>query len=135
MTLRLVVADDNKEFCKSVRDLLAKEPDLKVVGEGEDGQAAIELVNELDPDVVIMDVVMPNMNGVKATREIVSSRPRVKVIALSLHADKGFVEAMRIAGASGYVLKDHMSTELISAIRAVVSGQTYFSPELARSSR
>ncbi len=135
MTLRLVVADDNKQFCKSVRALLDKQPDLSVVGEAEDGGAAIQLVNELDPDVVIMDVVMPNVNGVKATREIASSRPRVKVIALSLHADKGFVEAMRIAGASGYLLKDHASTELVGAIRAVVSGQTYFSPELARSIR
>ena len=124
MTLRLVVADDNKQFCKSVRALLDKEPDLSVVGEGEDGQAAIELVNELDPDVVIMDVVMPNVNGVQATREIASSRPQVKVIALSLHADKGFVEAMRIAGASGYLLKDHAFTELAVPIRAVASGQT-----------
>ena len=135
MTLRLVIADDNKQFCKSIRALLDKQPDLSVVGEAEDGGAAIQLVNELDPDVVIMDVVMPNVNGVKATREIVSSRPRVKVIALSLHADKGFVEAMRIAGASGYLLKDHASTELVGAIHAVVSGQTYFSPELARSIR
>ncbi len=131
MITRLVLADDNRQFCDSVRALLDKQPGLKVEGEVQDGVAAILLARELEPDVVIMDVVMPNLNGIEATRQIVSSLPYVKVIALSVHADKRFVEAMLGAGASGYLLKDHAFKELPMAIRAVVGGQTYFSPEVS----
>ena len=131
MITRLVLADDNRQFCDSVRALLDKQPRLKVEGEVQDGVAAILLARALEPDVVIMDVVMPRLNGIEATRQIVSSLPYVKVIALSVHADKRFVEAMLGAGASGYVLKDHAFKELPMAIRTVVGGQTYFSPEVS----
>ncbi len=131
MITRLVLADDNRQFCDSVRALLHKQPGLKVEGEAQDGVAAIRLARELEPDVVIMDVVMPNLNGIEATRQIVSSLPHVKVIALSVHADKRFVEAMLGAGASCYLLKDQAFNELPMAIRTVVGGQTYFSPEIA----
>ncbi len=128
---RLVLADDNKMFRQYVKAVLDKEPGLDVVGGAEDGGAAILLARELAPDIVIMDVVMPDPNGIEATRQIVSSLPHIKVIALSVYADKRFVEAMVGAGASGYLLKEHAFTELSIAIRAVGSGQTYFSPEVS----
>lgn len=128
---RLVLADDNRPFRDSIRALLDKEPGLKVEGQAQDGEAAIRLARELEPDVVIMDVIMPNLSGIEATREIISSLPYIKVIALSLHGELRFVEAMLDAGASGYLLKDHAFKELPMAIRTVVSGQTYFSPKIA----
>ncbi len=127
---RLVLADDNTKFRQYVKTLLDNEPGLNVVGEAEDGRVAIQLVRELEPDVVIMDVIMPEVDGIEATREIVASHPDVRVLALSLHADRRFVEAMRGAGATGYLLKDDSITELCFAIRTVVGGQTYFSPEM-----
>jgi DNA-binding NarL/FixJ family response regulator len=131
MVTRLVLADDNRQFRQYLRALLDKDPGLTVMGEAEDGWAATRLARELEPDVVIMDVVMPTMTGVEATRQIVASLPRTKVLALSVHADRRFVEAMLDAGASGYLLKDHVFTELSLAILTVVTGQTYFSPEIA----
>jgi two-component system, NarL family, response regulator NreC len=128
MVTRLVLADDTKEFRQYLRALLGKDPGLTVLGEAEDGQAAIRLARELEPDIVIMDVAMPTTTGIEATRQIVASLPRIKVLALSVHADRRFVEAMLDAGASGYVLKDDMLTELSLAVRTVIRGQTYVSP-------
>lgn len=128
MVTRLVLADDKKEFRQYLRSLLDKDPGLTVIGEAEDGQAAIRLARELEPDVVIMDVAMPAMTGIEATRQIIASLPRTKVLALSVHADMRFVEAMLDAGASGYLLKDDMFAELFLAIRAVVASRTYVSP-------
>lgn len=128
MVTRLVLADDKKEFRQYLRVLLDKDPGLSVIGEAEDGQAAIRLAKELEPDVVIMDVAMPTMDGIEATRRIVASLRSTRVLALSVHADRRFVEAMLDAGASGYVLKDDMFTELSLAIRTVVTGRTYVSP-------
>ncbi len=128
---RLVLADDNKMFRQYVKAVLDKEPGLDVVGEAEDGGAAIRLARELAPDIVIMDVVMPDPNGIEATRQIVSSLPHIKVIALSVYSDKRFVEAMVGAGASGYLLKEYAFKELPVAIRTVVGGHTSFSAELA----
>jgi DNA-binding NarL/FixJ family response regulator len=125
---RLVLADDKKEFRQYLRALLDKDPGLTVIGEAEDGQTAIRLARELEPDIVIMDVAMPAITGIEATRQIVASLPRTKVLALSVHADRRFIEAMLDAGASGYVLKEDMLTELSPAIRTVVRGQTYVSP-------
>jgi len=125
-TVSLVLVDDNTAFRESVRALLDTEPGLTVLAEAHDGPTAIRLIGELTPDVVIMDVIMPNVNGIETTRQVVAASPAVKVIALSMHADNRFVSAMQDAGASGYVLKDQVLNELVAAIHAVASGQTHF---------
>jgi len=102
-----------------------------VVGEAEDGRKAVELVRELQPDAVITDITMPNLNGVDATRQIVREFPKVKVLALSIHCNRTFVADMLRAGASGYVLKECSFDELVEAIRTVVGGGTYLSPKVA----
>lgn len=130
-TVSLLLVDDNEAFRASIRTLLDPKPDLTVLGEAADGPTAIRRIRELTPDVVIMDVVMPNQSGIKTTRQIVATYPAVKVLALSMYADKRFVAAMRTAGASGYVLKDQVFQELAAAIRAVGGGQTYFWPGVA----
>jgi LuxR family maltose regulon positive regulatory protein len=132
MSTRIVLADNHAVFRHHVRVLLDKEPNLCVVAEAEDGQSALRLARELRPDLVVMDVVMANLSGIEATRLIVSSDPSVKVIALSMHADKAFVESMLRAGATGYVLKENASTELTRAIRAVTTDQIYLSAGLPR---
>jgi len=111
--------------------LIEKQPDMEVVGEAEDGRKAVELVRELLPDTVVMDVTMPNLNGIDATRQIVRQFPKVKVIALSIHSNRVFVADMLKAGASGYVLKECTFDELVEAIRTVVDGNAYLSPKVA----
>jgi DNA-binding NarL/FixJ family response regulator len=131
LMVSLLLVDDNAAFRASIRTLLDLEPDLRVLGEAADGPTAIQLISEFTPDIVIMDVVMPDQSGIEATRQIVSTYPAVQVLALSMYADKRFVSAMRTAGASGYVLKDQVFQELTAAIRAVGGGQTYFCPGVA----
>jgi DNA-binding NarL/FixJ family response regulator len=131
MGLRVLIADDHGIVREGLRSLIAEQRDMSVVGEAEDGRAAVELARELSPDVVIMDVSMPGLNGIEATRQIGRAAPAPKVIALSMHNDKRFVAEMLAAGASGYLLKDCAFDELVRAIRAVVSGQTYLSPGVA----
>lgn len=138
MPTTVFLADDHQAYRQRVRGLLDQARDVRVVGEAGDGQAAVDLVQELVgqghvPDVtlvVIMDVVMPKLNGIEATRQILSGAPDVKILALSLHAERRWVEAMVQAGASGYALKDDPFAELVRGIRAVAAGQTYFSPAL-----
>ena len=135
MAITIVLADDTRAYREHLRNKLDQEPDMTVVAEAEDGQAAVQTVQDLArqnqaPDLVIMDVTMVPMNGMEATRQILSSHPSVKVLALSIHENKQFVEAMVQAGASGYVQKDDTFADLTRAIRAVAGGQTYFSPGL-----
>ena len=120
--LRILLADDNKPFRQRVRKLLRNTPDVELVGEAGDGEEAVRLAGELKPDIVIMDVVMPRLNGVEATRQVTSELPSAKVIALSLHGDDGFRRAMLEAGASAYLLKDNVGHELIKALRSVTAG-------------
>jgi len=116
---------------EGLKTLLLSEEDLEVVGEADDGRGAVALVLELRPDVVIMDVAMPGLNGIEATRQILRQVPRVRIIALSMHSDRRFVSEMLKAGAAGYLLKDGAFEELVRAIRAVLSGQTYLHPKIA----
>jgi len=128
---RIFLADDHKIMREGLRALLEKQDGIEVVAEAEDGRTAVRLVRELLPDVVIMDVSMPDLNGIEATRQIVAQSPHVKVLALSMHSHKRFVEEMLRAGASGYLVKDCDIEELVSAIRAVMVNQVYLSPRVA----
>jgi DNA-binding NarL/FixJ family response regulator len=127
MSIRILLADDHGIVREGLRFLLNKESDMEVVGEAADGRKAIELVSKLLPDVVVMDITMPNLNGVDATRQIMHEFPKVKVIALSMHSDRTFVVSMFKAGASGYILKECLSDELVEAIRTVAGGGWYIS--------
>jgi DNA-binding NarL/FixJ family response regulator len=118
---------------EGLRALLEEAPDIEIVGQAADGREALELVRTLSPDVVVMDVGMPELNGVEATRRIRSEFEGVKVIALSTHTDKRYVHHMLEAGACGYVLKISAYDELLRAVRAVSLGKTYLSPEVAAS--
>ncbi len=125
MCIRIVIADDHEPLRQSLRSLLKPEADIEVVAEAETGCQAIERVSALDPDVVLMDVRMPSMNGIEATVQIRERFPKVKVIALSMHADRSFVNSMLDAGATGYVLKKSAFEELAQAIRSVMIQQTF----------
>jgi len=130
VNIRVLLADDHKIVRDGLRTLVEKQTDMEVVGEAENGREAINLTSKMIPDVVIMDITMPNLNGMEATRQITREIPGVKVIALSMHSDRRFVSGMLKAGASGYLLKDCAFEELIRAIHSVVSDQTYLSPEI-----
>ncbi len=132
MSTRIILADDHRILREGIRSLLEKEPDMDVVGEAEDGQTAVRLAQELSPNVVIMDIAMPHLDGVVATEQIIARDADVKVIALSMHSKTQFVKQMLKAGASGYLLKECASEELTRAIKAVVAGQMYLSPEITR---
>ena len=131
MKLRILLVDDHKIVREGLRTLIEKQPGLEVVGEADSGRMALKLTRELKPDVVIMDITMPDLNGIEATRQIHSEIPGVKVIALSMHSDKRLVAGILMAGASGYLLKEDCdSVELGRAIQAVASNQTYLSPKI-----
>jgi len=116
---------------EGLRSLLEKEPDIDLVGEAEDGRSTLELASRLKPQVVVMDISMPDLNGIDATRKLLEKLPGVKVLALSMHTDQRFIEGMLRAGATGYLPKDCASEELVRAIRTVLSNQTYLSPSIA----
>jgi DNA-binding NarL/FixJ family response regulator len=131
MSVKILLADDHGIIRQGLHSLLEKQPDMEVVAEAKDGRKALELVQELVPDIVIMDVTMPNLNGVDATRQIVDQFSKVKVIALSIHSNRRFITDMLKAGASGYVLKECLFDELVRAIRTVIAGSIYLSPRIA----
>jgi DNA-binding NarL/FixJ family response regulator len=122
--MRVVLADDDEEMRDALRALLAEHPDIEVVGEAADGRAAVECVLKVGPALVLMDVAMPGMGGIEATHVLLESLPSVQVIGLSLHDDRHFVEAMRAAGASGYLRKDRVHEQLVRAMRVVAAGGT-----------
>ncbi len=128
MGYRIVIADDHQIVRQGLRTLLEKEPDMQVVGEAKDGRQTLSVVRECIPHLVVMDVKMPDLNGIEATRQIHSEFPQVKVLALSIYSDCRFVKDMLKAGASGYMLKDCAFEELAQAIRLVMSNRFYLSP-------
>jgi DNA-binding NarL/FixJ family response regulator len=128
--MRILVADDHAAMRHSLTEVLACEPDMEVVGEAPDGYAAVRLAKDLHPDIVIMDVSMPVLNGIEATRQIMRDCPGTRVIGLSMHASRGYVTQMLQAGASGYLVKNGNAEELLQAMEAVSHGQTYLSAEV-----
>jgi two-component system, NarL family, response regulator NreC len=129
-TIRVLLADDHTIVRDGLKTLIEKEAGMEVIAEAENGHKAVQLAQELQPDVVIMDVTMPDMNGIEATREIMEQTPGVRVIGLSMHSDRRYVWGMLEAGVCGYLLKDCAFEELATAIRNVAGGNTYFSPSI-----
>ena len=130
MRRRIILVDDHQLLRAGLRTLLSKERDLEIVAEASDGREAVKLVTKHSPDVVIMDIGMPNLNGIEATRQIREIAPRTRVVALSMHSGAQFVSRMLEAGASAYLLKDSAHEELLHAVRAVTAGQVYLSPAI-----
>lgn len=131
MAIRVLLADDHKIMRDGLRSLLEKQEHIKVIAEAENGRKAVQVALEEKPDVVIMDISMPDLNGIEATRQVVASLPGTRVIALSMHSDKRYVVEMFQAGASGFLLKDCASQDLARAINTVADNRTYLSPEVA----
>jgi DNA-binding NarL/FixJ family response regulator len=131
MSIRIIIADDHEIVRNGLRSLIEKELDIEVMAEADNGRTAVRIALELTPDVVIMDIAMPDLNGIEATRQIIAAMPTIKVIALSMHAEKRYVMEMLKAGASGYILKDNAYEELARAIRTALNNRTYLSPQVA----
>jgi len=131
MTVRIMLADDHRMFRQGLRTLLDSRDDMDVVGEASDGREAVEMAAQLSPEVIIMDVSMPGLNGVEATRKIMVEHPGTKIIGLSMHTDRRYTSELLKAGASGYLPKDGAFEELEQAVRAVMSGEVYLSPRIA----
>ncbi len=129
--MKIVIADDHKMFRQGLRNLLERQPGIRVVGEAEGGQEAVRMAKRYAPELVIMDISMPGLNGIEATRLIRTALPGTRVLALSMHADRRFVVEILKQGAMGYVLKDAAFEELSQAIRQVMKGQLYLSPGIA----
>ncbi|HVP90586.1 MAG TPA: response regulator transcription factor [Terriglobales bacterium] len=129
--VRILLADDHKIIAEGLRNLLEKNPAFTVVGHASEGLAAVRLAASLSPDLVIMDISMPGLNGFEATRRILDADPRVKVIALSMHKDGHYIAAALKSGAVGYVLKESAFEELAAAIQSVMKGQSYLSASIA----
>jgi len=131
MTVRILIADDHKILREGLRSLLEKQSEFAIVAEAQDGLSAISAAKKHKPDVAILDIGMPDLNGIEVTRKIRSEMAETKVIALSMHADRRFVMGILEAGANGYLLKDSAFAELILAVTAVAKGKMYLSPSIA----
>jgi two-component system, NarL family, response regulator NreC len=129
--IRILLADDHAVVRQGFKMILNAQPDMEIVGEAGNGREAVDLVEKLEPDVVVMDVAMPELNGIEATRRVTGSVPRARVIALSMHKDSVYVREVLRAGARGYLLKDSGASDLVSAVRAVARGEGYLSPAIS----
>lgn len=130
--IRILLADDHTVMRTGLRLLLERQPNLQVVGEASDGRQTVELAGTHDPDVVVMDIAMPNLNGIEAARQIVARNPRVAVAILSMHCDESYVIRSLKAGAKAYLLKDSAESDLIQAIFAISRGKSFFSPAISK---
>ena len=130
--LRILLADDHTILRDGIRSLLEDESDMTVIGEAEDGHSAVKLVKKLDPDVVLMDIAMPLLNGLEATRQIKRDNPQTKVLILTMHENEEYIRQVLAIGAMGYILKDAAARELLGAIRAVYRGEAVLSPAITR---
>lgn len=130
VNIKILLVDDHSLVRDGVRALLEREREFRVVGEAQDGRSAIEQALKVQPDVVVMDIAMPDLNGIEATRQLVARIPQIKVIGLSAHVDKRFVLEMLRAGAAGYLQKDCAYRSLVQAIRTVAGGHSYLTPEI-----
>lgn len=131
MGIRVLIVDDHRIFREGLRSLLAQEPDLDVVGEAGNGKDALQLANDIPCDLILMDISMPDMNGIEATRFLRVQHPEVKVLALSMESDRRFIVEVISAGIHGYVLKDAAFAELATAIRRVAAGEHYLGPQIS----
>ena len=132
MPIRILLADDHTVVRDGLRALLEKQSDMAVVAEAADGRDSVRLAAEQAPDVVVMDIAMPNMNGIEATRRILSTNPRVAVVILSMHQDESYVLRSLKAGAKGYLLKDSLRSDVIDAIRQVAQGRSFLTKKVSR---
>ena len=130
MSIKIILADDHTVLRTGLKSLLDQQNDIEIIGEAEDGREVVSLTKKLEPDIVILDIGMPSMNGIQATQHIVAEVPNTKVLALSMHSDHHFVVKMLQAGASGYLLKDCAFEELITAVRTITDGKYYLSKDV-----
>lgn len=128
---RVLLADDHAVVRKGLRFVLGREPAVEVVGEAGDGHEAVKLAAELKPDIAILDIAMPHLNGIEATERIVKENPRIAVLILSVHADEGYLLRTLTAGAKGYLLKESAEDDILQAVRTVAEGRPFFSPAVA----
>jgi DNA-binding NarL/FixJ family response regulator len=130
-TIRVLLADDHAVVREGLKALINAESDMNVIGEASDGPSAVALVADLDPDVVVVDVSMPGLNGAEVATRLRAARPDRKVLALTVHEDAGYLRLLLEAGAAGYMLKRAAAAELVRAVRAVAAGGTYLDPAMA----
>ncbi len=130
MSVRIIIADDHTIVRHGLTKLLQQVTDVEVIAQAQNGHATLELARELSPDIIVMDVGMPDLNGIDATQQILRENPKIKVLALSMHSGRKFVMAMLKAGASGYLLKDCALEELTTALETILSGKIYLSPAI-----
>jgi DNA-binding NarL/FixJ family response regulator len=131
-TTGILLADDHGIVRKGLRFLLERQPGMEVVGEARDGREAVRLAAELNPDIVIMDIAMPLLNGIDATAQIIKRNPGIGIIILSMHADEGYLARVLTAGAKAYLLKDSAESDIVRAVQSVVQGKPFFSPQIAQ---
>ena len=130
--IRILLADDHTIIRSGLKLLLEQQPDFKVVAEASDGREAVQLVSKIHPDIAILDIGMPQLNGIEATRQIVSESPQTQVVILSMHSDEGYVLRALKAGARAYILKNSAEADLIRAVRSVAEGKSFFSPVISK---
>jgi DNA-binding NarL/FixJ family response regulator len=129
--IRILLVDDHAVVRQGFKMILAEQPDMEIIGEAGNGREALKLAESLKPDIVVMDVAMPELNGIEATRRMGEGAPHARVVALSMHKDSVYVREILRAGARGYLLKDSVAADLVSAVRSVAQGEGYISPQVS----